>query len=279
MSPSNNNTRASGKPPFKDEHVDDEWNSNIADNINAPSGQHSSPLLRMFNRPHSPENPPVSPQPAGYADKSVDLLNEHDVADDIVRFSWDMNMNQFDCFVASIMTYNKNLDDCGDDDASGGFDPDGDENAKLKNMDDDITDNHQPAKQTANGVGHDKGLVMLIIVMAMVVEKQRRQLAARKERTIIAVEPFLAHLAAVRELRHRDGAVVAQTPSADAPGDDRASPFQGANTGGPVPPSRQPRALPPAVDTLGGDVPVAQAARVTAPVSAPSGVDDPANLA
>ena len=111
LSSSNKNMRASGKHPFKDEHVDDEWNSNIADNINAPSSQHSSSLLHTLNGTHSPKNHPVPPQPAGCVDKSVDLLNEHDVAVDIVRFSWDMDMDQFDCFVSSIMTYSTNLDE------------------------------------------------------------------------------------------------------------------------------------------------------------------------
>ena len=75
LSSSNKNTRASGKAPFKDGHVDDEWNSNIADNINAPSSQHSSSILYTLNGDHSPKNSPALPRPAGYVDKSVDLLN------------------------------------------------------------------------------------------------------------------------------------------------------------------------------------------------------------
>ena len=107
------------------------------------------------------------------------------------------------------MTYNTNLDECGDDDAAlGGFGPDGDNNAKLKNVYDDVTDNHQPADQPVNGIGHDKGLMMLIIVMAMVVTKQRWQFAERKERIRIAAEPLSSHLSAVGVLQHCDGAVV-----------------------------------------------------------------------
>ena len=69
-----------------------------------------------------------------------------------------MDMNKFDCFIGSTLTFKKHLECVGDDANPGRFDPDVDENTNLQNVDD------EPSNQTVNVTVHGQQIISAVMI-------------------------------------------------------------------------------------------------------------------